>query len=328
MMRKMCIGGSMNVQPFSGSEKESWKEWIKNFERILRNRKLHKNDRKSALVFSEHIKEEALIYYNSLRRKEQNSWELTKNKFDDRFGIKQTKLSGKRDLVQLKLKPGETSASFVQKFITAMEKTYPGTTISLDEENGIWIELFICAVNNNSAYEFIMSRKHKNLRQVSKSLQYFLEMEAGKSTSVLRTCMGKGEGVESQVQGKPEKRKAQAEEQDSEMQKMKSQIAALQSKLDRGQGSQDGKPGNKSKGKDGKGSNTFKSREDKVGSKAWIIKNEIMPIPNQHVRNVCWFCAEEGHTCLNCEAYWGNNDSYFRRKKEGRDVKVNLTQGN
>jgi hypothetical protein len=329
MMRAWARGDaerqSIRVQPFHGSEKDSWREWKKNFERILKNKKFHRDDKRSAIMFSENIRDEALTYYNSLRRKEQNSWALTKNRFEDRFGLKQAKLSGKRDLVALKLKPGETAACFMQKFCNAMEKTYPGMRLDMEEKNDIVIELFFCSLNSNAAYEFIMGRKHNTLAQVSKSLQYFLEMEAGRNNAVLNTCMGKCDTPITEVE-EPEKRKkvkkGQQVDQSDQVKELKAQVAVLASKLEKhGNVSQGNSPSNPSK--DGKRGGSFKSRENIVGSKAWIIKNNVMPIPNQQVRNACWYCGKEGHNCLFCEDFWGPGDNYYKRNNKTREPVVN-----
>ena len=72
---------------FTGEEKESWHDWLLNFERIRRSHMAEDDETTICSIFGDCLSGQALSFFNRLPRRSQYDWEAVKEAFEERFGL-------------------------------------------------------------------------------------------------------------------------------------------------------------------------------------------------------------------------------------------------
>ena len=162
---------------FHGGEKESWHDWIQVFERVLEYTKCE-DEYEITFRFQESLRDSALAYFNKLEKWQQCSWKEVKRAFEGRFGIRSEGERGRTALQQIKLKEGDTAASFCIRFEDAWDKAYPSHRIYPHVIDELVIDKFIEAINHQDAKLFLARHDPQTYADAKAAFQKFMRGNA------------------------------------------------------------------------------------------------------------------------------------------------------
>ena len=210
--------------PFKGEERESWNDWVLNFERVMRA--YMGSEQEACAAFADSLEGLALSFFNRLPYRKQTSWVEIRKEFDQRFGLEHGSYRHRAALDALKWREPTPPLEHKQKFVEAWEKVYPRHFPDTGFPDDLLVDAFLRTITDTDLITFIGRQSPETVDQVCRLMQSWLNGKARSNTLSARLGAVTREELPT---ASPRKQETSAE--NKELEALRKQVAELQGTL-------------------------------------------------------------------------------------------------